>query len=226
LPTPQITKEAKLKRLVSKTNRWEDHYARRAKKEHFPARSVYKLQEIQHRYKLIKKGDKVLDLGCFPGSWLLYIADLIGPKGEVIGIDPKPVSIKLPSNTQIYSADVLALDDELRESIGRNFNVLLSDMAPETTGNKHVDAARSLELCQAALFYAQNLLIRNGSFVCKIFQGADFKQFTDSVGTTFNQHKIFKPQSTRKASKEIYIIGIGKKGGVNVRSQQMVEHKT
>lgn len=215
-----------LKRFVSKTNRWEDHYSRRAKKEHFPARSVYKLQEIQHRYNLIKKGDKVLDLGCFPGSWLLYTADLIGNKGELIGIDTKPVAIKLPSNTKIYTADALALDDDLRVSIGKDFNVLLSDMAPVTTGNKHVDAARSLELCQAALFYAKNLLIRGGSFVCKIFQGADFKKFADSVGTTFNRHKIFKPQSTRKSSKEIYIIGMGKKGGKNVRSQQMVEHKT
>jgi 23S rRNA (uridine2552-2'-O)-methyltransferase len=215
-----------MKRLVSKMNQWEDHYTRRAKKEHFPARSIYKLQEIQSKYKLIKKGDKVLDLGCFPGSWILYAADLVGKKGEVIGIDIKPVSIKVPSNTKIYTADVLFLDDALRVSIGKDFNVLLSDMAPKTSGNKHVDAARSLELCQAALFFAQNLLIKNGSFVCKIFQGADFKKFADSLDATFSRHKIFKPQSTRKASKEIYIIGMGKKGGKNVRSQQMVEHKT
>ena len=215
-----------MKPLFSKTNPWEDHYTRRAKKEHFPARSIYKLQEIQSKFKLIKKGHKVLDLGCFPGSWVLYAADLVGKKGRVIGIDTKCVSIKVPSNTKIYIADALSLDDTLRMLIGKNFNVLLSDMAPETTGNKHVDVARSLELCQAALFYAQNLLIKNGSFVCKIFQGADSRRFADSVGAIFSRHKIFKPQSTRKASKEIYIIGMGKKGGINVRSQQMVEHKT
>lgn len=200
-----------MKRGTAKHNRWEDHYSRRAKKERFPARSVFKLQEIQSKHHLIKKGDKVLDLGCAPGSWLLYAANLTGNKGQVVGIDLKPVTEKVPSHVRIYTGDILTLDDRFFESLGKDFNVVVSDMSPATTGNKHVDSARSFNLCQAALSIAQTLLIPGGSFVCKIFQGEDFKEFSDSVRSVFKSHKIFKPQSSRKASKEIYIIGLGKK---------------
>ncbi|MES0447124.1 MAG: RlmE family RNA methyltransferase [Desulfobacterales bacterium] len=200
-----------MKRGAAKHNRWEDHYSRRAKKERFPARSVFKLQEIQSKHHLIKKGDKVLDLGCAPGSWLLYAANLTGNKGQVVGIDLKPVTEKVPPHVRIYNGDILTLDDRFFESLGKDFNVVVSDMSPATTGNKHVDSARSYNLCQAALSIAQTLLIPGGSFVCKIFQGEDFKEFSDSVRSVFKSHKIFKPQSSRKASKEIYIIGLGKK---------------
>ncbi len=200
-----------MKRPASRYNRWEDHYSRKAKKEHFPARSVYKLKEMQLKYNLIKKGDKILDLGCSPGSWLLYAADLTGNKGQVVGIDLKPLSIKIPSHVRIYTGDILSLDDELFESIGIDFNIVMSDMAPATTGNKNVDTARSFNLCQAALSIAQKTLITGGSFICKILQGENSKEFSDSVRISFNKHKIFKPQSSRKASREIYIIAFGKK---------------
>jgi 23S rRNA (uridine2552-2'-O)-methyltransferase len=200
-----------MKAASAKHNRWQDHYARRAKKERFPARSVYKLKEMQQKYNLIKKGDKVLDLGCAPGSWLLYAANLTGNKGEVVGIDLKPVSERVPSHVRVYRGDILSMDDEFFERTGKDFNVVLSDMAPTTTGSRHVDSARSFNLCRAALSIAQETLVSGGSFVCKIFQGEDFKKFSDSVKQRFNRHKIFKPQSSRKASKEIYIIGFGKK---------------
>ncbi len=196
-----------MKRTASKKNKqWQDHYTRRAKKEHFPARSVYKLQEIQQKYQLIKKGYKVLDLGCAPGSWLLYAAKLTGDKGRVIGIDLKPVTGQFPTHIQILTADVFALDVE---PLGNDFDVVLSDMAPATTGHKDVDAARSYNLCETALSIAQSVLLPGGSFACKIFQGPDFKTFTDVVRAGFKEQKLFKPQSSRKASKEIYIIGIG-----------------
>ncbi len=200
-----------MKPASAKHNRWQDHYARRAKKERFPARSVYKLKEMQQKYNLIKKGYKVLDLGCAPGSWLLYAADLTGNKGEVVGIDLEPVSERLPSHVRVYRSDVLFMDDELFKLTGKDFNVVLSDMAPATTGSRYVDSARSFNLCRAALSIAQNTLVSGGSFVCKIFHGEDFKKFSDAVKQGFNRHKIFKPQSSRKASKEIYIIGFGKK---------------
>ncbi len=192
-------------------NRWKDHYSRRAKKERFPARSVYKLQEIQNKYNLIKKGNNVLDLGCSPGSWLVYAARFTGSTGRVVGIDLKPVSAAVPSHVSTFTGDVLSLDDLLRDSIGKDFDVVLSDMAPATTGMKHVDAARSFHLCRGALSVARDSLKPGGSFVCKIFHGEDFKPFVDSVKTSFKTYKIFKPQSSRKASKEIYIIGLGKK---------------
>jgi 23S rRNA (uridine2552-2'-O)-methyltransferase len=200
-----------MKPASAKHNRWQDHYARRAKKEKFPARSVYKLKEMQQKYNLIKKGDKVLDLGCAPGSWLLYAANLTGSKGEVVGVDLKPVSERIPSHVRVYRGDILSMDDELFKLTGKDFNVVLSDMAPATTGSRHIDSAKSFNLCRAALSIAQETLVSGGSFVCKIFQGEDFKKFSDAVKQRFNRHKIFKPQSSRKASKEIYIIGFGKK---------------
>jgi 23S rRNA (uridine2552-2'-O)-methyltransferase len=197
----------KMKPLASKKNKlWQDHYTRRAKKEQYPARSVYKLQEIQQKHLLIRKGHKILDLGCAPGSWLLYAAQLTGDDGLVVGVDLEPVKIQLPSQVQIITADVFSLDVE---SLGKDFNVVLSDMAPATTGHKGVDAARSFSLCEAALSIAQKVLLPGGHFICKIFQGQDFKQFQETVKAAFNELKIFKPQSSRKASKEIYLIGLG-----------------
>jgi 23S rRNA (uridine2552-2'-O)-methyltransferase len=191
----------------SKKNKpWQDHYSQQAKKERYPARSVYKLEEIQKKHRPIKKGDKVLDLGCAPGSWLLYAAKLTGPKGRVIGVDLKPVSIQVSSHIKIITADVFALDTA---TLGKDFNVVLSDMAPATTGHKAVDAARSYNLCEAALKVAQNILLPGGSLVCKIFQGPDFSLLLDDVRAGFQRLKIFKPQSSRKASKEIYVIGLG-----------------
>ena len=195
--------------MTSKANRWQDHYTRRAKKENFPARSVYKLEEIQQKYRLIKAGDAVLDLGCAPGSWLQYAARLAGERGRVVGIDLSPLQQRLPENARVLTGDVLELDPGLRAAMGAGFSVVLSDMAPATTGNRIVDTARSYNLCQAALAIARELLLPGGSFVCKIFQGEDFKRFADEVRTLFNKHKIFKPQSSRKASREIFIIGMG-----------------
>jgi 23S rRNA (uridine2552-2'-O)-methyltransferase len=189
-----------------KKNQWQDHYTRRAKKERFPARSVYKLQEIQQKHQLIKKGDKVLDLGCSPGSWLLYAAKLTGDGGRVIGIDLQPVKGQMPANTEVVTADVFSLDVE---SLGNDFNIVLSDMAPATTGHKDVDAVRSYNLCETALSIALNVLRPGGSFVCKIFQGPEFKTFSEAVKAGFKELKIFKPRSSRKASKEIFIIGLG-----------------
>ena len=203
-PLPEL-----MKRSTAKQKPWQDHYSQQAKKERFPARSVYKLEEIQKKHRLIKKGDTVLDLGCAPGSWLLYTAKLTGPKGRVIGVDLKPVSIQVSPHIKIISADVFTLDIE---SLEKDFNVVLSDMAPATTGHKAVDAARSYNLCETALKIAQSILLPGGSFVCKIFQGPDFNLFLNAVRAGFKGLKIFKPQSSRKASKEIYIIGFGFKG--------------
>jgi len=201
-----------MNRKTSKRNTWQDHYSRKAQKEKYPARSVYKLQEIQKKYRLIRKGDRVLDLGCSPGSWLVYAADLTGEGGMVAGIDLKPVSIQLPSHVTVYIGDVLAPAKALMEKLGQRFHAVISDMAPNTTGNKDVDAARSFHLCEAALNLSQEVLTPNGSFICKIFQGELFQEFSDRIGTHFKRQHIFKPRSSRKASKEIYIIGIGRIG--------------
>ncbi len=204
-------RKGKISRPPKKKGQWEDHYTRKAKEDKYPARSVYKLQEIQRKFTLIKKGAKVLDLGCSPGSWLLYAAELSGGGGRVVGIDLKPVTIKLPSHAEALVGDILNLTPELEEAFSSGFSVVISDMAPATTGMKDVDAARSLELCDMALTVAIERLLTGGHFVCKIFQGGDFDAYVTRVKGHFKQVKIFKPESCRKQSKEIYVIGIGKK---------------
>jgi 23S rRNA (uridine2552-2'-O)-methyltransferase len=193
------------------SNRWDDHYSQKARKENYPARSVYKLQEIQQKLHLIRNGHHVLDLGCAPGAWLKYAAELTGSSGRVVGIDLKPVIISLSGHVQTYVADILNLDAILSEAIGFDYHVIMSDMAPSTTGQKTVDAARSIELCHAALQTAEARLLSGGSFICKIFQSEDFKPFSEQLKPLFHYQKIFKPQSCRKASREIYLIGYGKK---------------
>jgi 23S rRNA (uridine2552-2'-O)-methyltransferase len=205
-------------------NKWEDHFTRKARVENYPARSVYKLEEIQKKFNIINSGDNVLDLGCAPGSWLLYCGKKVGDKGSVLGIDLNPVDVKLPDNVRTIREDILrmretrGLKQENENSYNLNsgsgsifngdikFNVILSDMAPSTTGRKDVDAARSYELCCMALDIAEKYLEKGGHFVCKIFQGNDFINFQQKLKSVFKESKIFKPDSCRKASKEIYII--------------------
>ena len=141
----------------------------------------------------------------------MYAADLVGKNGQVVGVDLKTVSIKLPANTRMFTGSILDPDKAMETAVGRDFNGVLSDMAPATTGIKHVDCARSQNLCEAALLLAEKVLSPGGFFVCKVFQGADFKAFTEVVKNGFHESRIFKPKSSRKASKEIYIIGKGRK---------------
>jgi 23S rRNA (uridine2552-2'-O)-methyltransferase len=192
-------------------NRWEDHYARKARKEDYPARSVYKLKEIQQKYHVIKKGERILDLGCAPGSWLIFASAEVGKGGRVVGIDKKPVTVSLPANVTVHTADVFEAEDDILTLNGKRFHLVISDMAPSTTGNKHVDCARSYQLCEAALTIADKALVPGGTFICKIFQGEDFPRFASLVKSAYTSSKNYRPQSSRKASREIYIIGIGKK---------------
>jgi 23S rRNA (uridine2552-2'-O)-methyltransferase len=201
-------------------NPWSrpDHYALQAKKDHYPARSVYKLMEIQKKYKVLRKGDKVIDLGCAPGSWLLYAAEVVGGQGLVTGIDLTPLAIGLPPRASAHVMDMFDLRADDPIFAGKKTDVVLSDMAPSTTGHTGTDAARSQELAVAALTFAGTVLRSGGNFVCKLFQGEDFKIFTDMVKKEFNRSAIFKPASCRKDSRETYIIGLGKKEPGNVRS--------
>lgn len=197
------------KRRRSRGNPWQDHYTRRARGEKYPARSVYKLEEIQKKVRLIRPGDRVLDLGCAPGSWLILAAGLTGPTGSVIGIDITPVTIPLPDGAAARVGDVF--EPDAVKALGSPFEVVMSDMAPSTTGNRVVDTARSAALCERALEIAEAVLVEGGRFVCKIFQGEDLEAVSDRVRKAFETHRTFKPQSSRKASREIYLIGLGKR---------------
>jgi 23S rRNA (uridine2552-2'-O)-methyltransferase len=199
---------------VTGRRRTQDHYGRRAKRERYPARSVYKLQEIDEKTRLVRKNDKVVDLGASPGSWTRYASEKVGPGGLVVAVDRQPLGIGEPPNVLFMEADVLELDIAELETLlkdDRKIDLVISDMAPHTSGHRFVDQARSFNLFSRALEIAAQLLRPGGRFAGKIFQGEDFETARDNVRALFNQTKIIKPKSVRQQSYEIYLVGLNKR---------------
>jgi 23S rRNA (uridine2552-2'-O)-methyltransferase len=193
----------------AKGNTWDDHYARRARKEHWLARSVYKLEEIDKKHRLIRPGDLILDLGCYPGSWSQYCLRRVGPHGEVVGVDLKEPDRLSGRNFRYIQADILDLEAErLRDEIGSR-DVVLSDLAPQTSGIRVADATRSLRLAEAALRVGLSVLRKDGRFLCKIFEGAEIQAFRKEVFRHFRQGRTLRPAAVRKASREVYLLGLG-----------------
>jgi 23S rRNA (uridine2552-2'-O)-methyltransferase len=188
---------------------YQDHYFHRAKREHYLARAVYKLDEIQKRYKLLKRGDKVLDLGAAPGSWMQLTSQIVGPKGLLVGVDLKEIKHPFPEFVITLQRDIFdaAFIEEL---VGKYspFDVVLSDMAPSTSGFRMADSARSELLFEQALTLAGVVLKPQGHFLAKIFQGADFHNILLEVKKLFGRVKVVKPNASKKESKEIYILGM------------------
>ncbi len=173
-----------------------DHFFHKAKKDGHLARSYYKLQEADRKYRLLERGMRVLDLGCSPGSWIEYSLERIG-EGRVVGIDRNEPG-RVFKNVQFVQADIFTLDvDAIRDQWGP-FDVVLSDMAPDTTGASTVDAYRSFELSSRALNIALAALKKGGSFFCKIFQGQEFREFLDETKKHFSKVNVFKPKSSQK----------------------------
>lgn len=192
-----------------KGNRWDDHYARRARNENWLARSVYKLQEIDGKFKIMHRGDRLLDLGCYPGSWSQYAVKKVGPEGEVAGVDLLAPERFSAANFKFIQADVLTLDIEwLAGEIGQR-DVVISDLAPRTTGAKSVDAARSAALARRAAAIAQALLKKDGNFLCKVFEGEEVKGFRLEISSFFRQVRTFRPSAVRKQSREVYVAALG-----------------
>lgn len=190
-----------------------DHYFRKAKQENFAARSVFKLEEIDKKYKIFKPGQTILDLGASPGSWSQYASKMVGDKGRVLGVDLSPVTVKM-NNAVFIQADLrdLHLEDVFKEhGFEPPFDLVMSDMAPKTTGIRLTDQARSMELCELALDVARRFLKKDGHFICKLFHSDDFGKLRDEIKKSFNKCEAVKPDSTRKISKEIFLVGIGKK---------------
>jgi 23S rRNA (uridine2552-2'-O)-methyltransferase len=192
------------------TYKIQDHYFKKAKALGFKARSVFKLEEIDQRYKLLKPGMQVLDLGACPGSWSQYTSQKIGAKGKLLGLDLTEIELKL-ENAHFVQADILKCDIA---KLLTNFEMpsqldsVLSDMAPNTTGIRSVDQARSFELCEMALNVARNHLRPGGFFVCKFFQSNELPKFQIELRKSFRKIEIFKPKGTRTRSFEIFLIGL------------------
>lgn len=187
-----------------------DAFFEKAQKERFAARAVYKLQEIDERFGLFAPGGRVLDLGCRPGSWLQYAERKIGGRGALVGLDRQPLAIS-PKNARLLVGDVFEVSQDTLRGELDGFDLVLSDLAPDTTGIRHVDQARSEGLFERALDLSQELLVFGGHFLGKVFQGPDFARLRERMKTTFTDVRICKPQGSRKESYELYLLGLRKK---------------
>ncbi len=184
----------------------KDTFYRAAKKQGFVARSIFKLEEIDHDFRLIKPKARVLDLGCSPGSWLQYVEKKIANGGYALGIDLAPLALSFGPHVEFIQGDIY----EVPMPKG-SFDVVLSDMAPKTCGIKSVDQDRSLGLCERALDIAKHVLKPDGNFCVKILEGGGLPDFVKECRKVFKEVKIRRPESTRARSMETFVIGLGYK---------------
>jgi 23S rRNA (uridine2552-2'-O)-methyltransferase len=185
-----------------------DAYFKRARAQGFAARSIFKLEEIDRKLHLMRPGQRVLDLGCRPGSWLQYAVATVGRGGAVVGIDRTALPAAIPGTRVIVGDLYVTPDAELLGELAA-FDVVLSDMAPDTTGVRATDQARSAALFEEALSRAERLLAPGGAFVGKLFQGPDLQALRRRLAGRFSEVRILKPDSSRAQSIEIYLAAKG-----------------
>jgi len=195
----------------------KDFYFRKAKKAGLRARSAFKIDEILHRQKLLRKGEAVLDLGAAPGGFLQILAEVVGETGLVVGVDLEPIRPLGKAWVKTAVVDLLAPEaiGQIRALSQKPFDLVTSDMAPKTIGIKVTDEARSLDLCRMAMRTADELLKLGGSFVTKVFMGGDFTLFRDEVKRRYTRVEIVKPKATREHSCEVFVVGKGFLGKPN-----------
>lgn len=179
-----------------------------AKKRGYPARSVFKLEEIHARTQLFTRGAHVLDLGAAPGSWSLFASQQIGPSGRLLAVDLSPIAQKFGPNVEVVEGDALDLSSAV---LGRfaPYDVVLSDMAPRTSGVKLRDQVMSYELFERALAVAQALGKPDSSFVCKIFMGPEFDEAVALTKRHYKKSRVIRPSGVRTNSKETFLVGLG-----------------
>ena len=187
-----------------------DYYWKKSKQEGYPARSVFKLQEIQEKHRVLKPGNRVLDLGASPGSWSLFILDLLAGNGSVTGVDLKTPDQRLTSRRNFRFIQ----GDFTQEAVvglileGAPYDCIVSDAAPSTTGNRTLDTARSSEIARQVLIVCEKALAPGGNCLLKIFQGGEEKEILDRMHDLFAISRAFKPKASRSNSMETYYIGI------------------
>ncbi len=187
----------------------KDHYFNKAKNENFLARSIYKLEEIDEKYRILKPGMKVVDLGYYPGSWIQYTSKVIGEQGQVVGIDIQEVNKKVTGlkNVRVYQKDIFDIQDLSQLGVEEAFDAVLSDMAPSTTGIKSLDQDRSLNLVESVFGLLPRFLKPGGNFVIKVFDSQSAQNYLKAQKSLFNEFHYLKPKSTRSVSKEFFVIG-------------------
>lgn len=187
-----------------------DQHTKAAKDAGYPARSVWKLQEIDRRCRLLKPGQHVVDLGSAPGSWSMYTAKVLGGRGKLLSIDLTPIEVQLGPITTVIQGDAFDVASEVFEQHGP-FDVVLSDMAPLTSGNRDTDQARSFELVMRALEVAQAHGKPGSSFVAKIFMGPDYETARKAMREVYSEVRTLRPESVRKNSVEVFLVALGKR---------------
>lgn len=198
-----------------------DRYYKKAKEEGYSARSVYKLQEINERYPLLHEGDAVLDLGAYPGSFAQYTRQVIGERAPLFLMDLQPLDI-MHEATATWEGDCFS--EEMIHWIQGHplspgqFDVILSDMAPKTTGIKDVDHGSSIELCERVMDVAHDFLRPGGNILMKVFVGSEYEQFLRYVKSRFKKVKPLRPDATRSSSREVFLVGFDFTPKESVRS--------
>ncbi len=188
-----------------------DRYFKQAKAEGYAARSAYKLIEINEKKRVVRRGDRVLDLGCAPGSWLQVVEKLIGEQGLALGIDLQPVEVSLGDRVRTLVDDAFKVDPKaLTDFAGGLFNVVLSDMAPNTTG--HGDDFLSVRLCRRVLEMLPGVLAPRGCLVMKVLEGEEFGTLLKETKALFKEAGATKPAASREVSREMFIVGVGYRG--------------
>jgi 23S rRNA (uridine2552-2'-O)-methyltransferase len=185
-----------------------DAWSRKAAKEGYRARSVYKLMELQERFHLLKPGITVLDVAAAPGSWLQYAAKMIGPKGRAIGLDLTPIK-PVAEHVKTFEQDITdlaAVNSLLKAEKISLVDLVLSDIAPSTSGVKDVDQWRSIELNQAVVDIAERFLKPTGFCVLKVFRGADFDAFLRELKQNWDDVRVVETEASRDRSREVYIV--------------------
>tara|TARA_B100000427_G_scaffold278417_1_gene248159 strand:+ start:1529 stop:2140 length:612 start_codon:yes stop_codon:yes gene_type:complete len=191
------------KNWINKQNR--DIYVKRSRLEGYRSRAAYKLQEIDSKFKILKNGTFVIDLGAAPGSWSQYVRKKI-KNSKILSIDLIKME-EIPNTFQIKGdfTDV-RFQNQIKDYFKEKVDIVLSDMAANTTGNKNLDSIVTGELCIEALNFAKNILHKDGKFVSKIFMGSSFNDILKIAKKNFKETNIYKPDSSRKNSKENYLI--------------------
>jgi 23S rRNA (uridine2552-2'-O)-methyltransferase len=197
---------------VSRKNPYagQDPRTREAKAKGYPARSVFKLEEIDRRVRLLRPGQHVIDLGAAPGSWSLYASQRVGERGRVFAVDLEEILQVFTPNVEVLRGDALDLENQALSKFAP-YDVVLSDMAPRTSGNKLADQARSAELYLRALAVGIALGKPGSSFVGKIFMSGDFTEARTKTAQAYARVQVIRPEGTRTVSSEVFIVGDGLK---------------
>lgn len=189
-----------------------DYYRKRAREDGYKSRAAYKLLEAIKKYKLIRPGDRVIDLGAAPGGWLQVASEAVGPNGVVVGVDLSPIHIEM-ENTRTLKMDINnpKLTETVKEILKRPADVLLSDLSPRISGVWDLDQYRQIDLTITSITLGDTLLKPGGNAMLKVFQGERFREAEEEARKRYNFVAIMKPMASRNASSEMYLLCLGRR---------------